>query len=241
MSESTVLTWNVLHRIHAVNWAEPAIGAWPDEAARIASIAEWLARDQAEVICLQEVSGDQLNCLRGQLRGDVHHFVYPRVPSYRAPPPAPYLKDPTEHLVVVVRDGGSRLIDAAAFDTDRGKGYLAVELADQTRVVSTHVTYGDKLARQTAKLAEIAQAARAIICGDFNADRSACSAALGARYACVELAPTHLHTRPRQNPSDKSQDIDHIFVRGCDVLGAEIADSEQRSDHLPVRARLRGK
>ena len=235
-----VVTWNVLHRIHAVNWSEPAIEAWPDERVRIASIADWLASVDADVLCLQEVSGDQLAVLRDVVPGELHAFVYPRVPQLHASKRgmlAP-LRDPSEHLVVLVRDSARR-VHGEAFSTDPGKGALAVALPDETLVIATHVSYGPHLAAQCATLGELAaHAPRAIVCGDFNADREACASALGGALAAAAPATHGLPTRPRTQPSEKSQDIDHVFARGFAVVGAQVCDGGGRSDHNPVAVEL---
>jgi hypothetical protein len=65
MAAIAMATWNVLHRVHAENWAEPAIEAHPDERARVEAIATRVERmllvDRTiDAIGLQEVSGDQL-------------------------------------------------------------------------------------------------------------------------------------------------------------------------------------
>jgi len=235
----TVATWNVLHRIHAVNWDEPALAAWRDERDRIASIADWLADADLDVVCLQEVSGDQLAMLRDVVPGELHAFAYPRVPAYGRRFEPPVLRDPTEHLVVLVRAGGATRVGASAFATDPGKGYLAVALADGTRVIATHVTYGDRRPAQLATLAATTAGAGAVIvCGDFNADRATCAAELDASLVAATPRAPALPTRPRASGAAKSQDIDHVFVRGHAIVEAAVADGEGRSDHNPVVARL---
>ena len=241
-----VVTWNVLHRIHAVNWDEPAIRAWPDERARMASIAAHVAALGADVVCLQEVSGDQLAVLRDVVDGEILAAAHPRVPAYRQRFEAPVLRAPAEHLVVIVRGQGARQVAAATFAEDPGKGYLAVALADGTHVITTHVTHGAPHAAQCAVLAAqgAALAARAagpapvIVCGDFNADRIVCAARLGPALVAAAPPPASRPTRPRTAPSAKSQDIDHVFVRGAVPGEVAVLDGEGRSDHNPVGARV---
>lgn len=235
-----VVTWNVLHRIHAVNWSEPTIEAWPDERVRIASIADWLAAVDADVTCLQEVSGDQLAVLRDVVPGELHAFAYPRVPRLHASKRGVIvpLRDPTEHLVVIVRDTARR-VHGEAFSTDPGKGALAVALPDETLVVATHVSYGAHHAAQCETLGELAaRAPRAIVCGDFNADRAACATALGGALDAAVADEHGLPTRPRSQPSAKSEDIDHVFARGFTIVQARVCDGGGRSDHNPVAVEL---
>jgi len=234
-----VVSWNVLHRIHAVNWSEPVIGNWSDERSRIGSVADFIAATKADVACLQEVSGDQLAMLRDVEEGELFATKYPRVPSYRRAT-TETLRDPAEYLVTIVRDTGAKLVRAEAFPTDGGKGFQRIELANGTTVINTHVSFGDKRTAQLARIAVEAGLAPglAIVCGDFNADRATCAIDLGEGFtACVPL--DGLHTRPRQLPSEKSQDIDHVFVRGGKALEASVLDGETRSDHNPVRVKLR--
>lgn len=236
-----VATWNVLHRVHAVNWETPAIGAWVDEAARIdavtALVASWIDAG-TDVVCLQEVSGDQLASLRRIAGAAVHAFAYARVPTYwRRQEPATLLA-PEEHLVVLVRGGGGRIERGEAFATDPGKGVLAVALPDGVLVVCTHVSFDRRHARQLARLLEVTERAPGpvIVCGDFNADRDRCGARLGPGFLCAVPGDGALPTRPRSAPpeSDESQDIDHVFVRGLDVVSTTVIDAAGRSDHNPV-------
>jgi endonuclease/exonuclease/phosphatase family metal-dependent hydrolase len=229
----------VLHRVHAVNWSEPAITHWTDERSRIGSIADFIAATQADVVCLQEVSGDQLQMLRDVEEGELFATKYPRVPSFRRAI-TETLRDPAEYLVTIVRDEGAKLVRAEAFPSDGGKGFQRIELANRTTAINTHVSFGEKRPAQLARLAVEAQAAPGlvVICGDFNADRVTCAADLGEDFgAAVPL--DGLHTRPRQKPSEKSEDIDHIFVRGGKALETAVLDGETRSDHNPVRVKLR--
>ena len=232
-----VVTWNVLHRIHAVNWREPVIAAWPDERSRIGSIADWIAGCDADVICLQEVSGDQLAMLREVERGELFAFRLARVPAPRVHAPAT-LRDPAEYLVTIVRAAGARQLGATTYPTDDGKGLLRIVLADGTTVIDTHVSYGDKRPAQLAQLAAEVHAAPgpAIVCGDFNADRATCVADLGPGFTAAVPPAASLPTRPRAPPSEKSQDIDHVIVRGGRAAAAMVLDGEGRSDHNPVRA-----
>ena len=59
-----ILTWNVLHRVHAERHSEPAIERWPDEQGRVRGITALIARaltvEGFDVALLQEVSGDVL-------------------------------------------------------------------------------------------------------------------------------------------------------------------------------------
>ncbi|MFN0245649.1 MAG: endonuclease/exonuclease/phosphatase family protein [Kofleriaceae bacterium] len=234
-----VVSWNVLHRVHAVNWSEPAIRHWTDEESRIRSVADYLVATTADVVCLQEVSGDQLALLRDVEEGELFVTKHPRVPSFRRPT-TESLRDAGEYLVTIVRDAGARLVRGEAFPTDGGKGFQRVELANRSTVINTHVSFGDKRTAQLARLATEAHQAPglAILCGDFNADRDTCVTDLGSGWsAAVPL--DGLHTRPRQTPSGKSQDIDHVFVHGGKALEAMVLDAEMRSDHNLLRARLR--
>ncbi len=234
-----VVTWNVLHRIHAVNWDEPAIRAWADERDRIASIADFVGDLEADVICLQEVSGDQLAMLRDVERGQIFATAYPRTPRYYRRFEPATLRDPREHLVTIVRSPGARLVAAAAFASDPGKGYQDVELVTGTRVITAHVGWGDAHAEQCAAVAAVAHGdAPAIVCGDFNEAREVCAARLGPRLVpAVPTAPAP-RTRPRPSPNGRCEDIDHVFARGVPIIAAEVLDGYGRSDHNPVAARV---
>lgn len=229
-----ILTWNVLHRVHAVNWDEAPVAAYPDERDRIAGIAAtvaaWLAAD-VDVVCLQEVSGDQLAALRAQVASSVavldHRLA--RVPRLRKEGAA--LTDPAEHLVVLVRDGGSaRVREGHTFASDPGKGMLVVEVG-HALVVCTHVSYGE---RSPAQLACLAAARADIVVGDFNAPAEVVAVALGDAFALAKVdAPT------RVVPGGTSKIIDHVFVRGGDIASAAVLATGGLSDHRPVAVAIR--
>jgi endonuclease/exonuclease/phosphatase family metal-dependent hydrolase len=228
-----IITWNVLHRIHAVNWDEPVIANHPDEHARIAAIAAWILRSDADVVCLQEVTTDLLFALEDF--GTVCAMRYPRVPRYSRRSEPPVLTDSAEHLVTLARET-PRLGRNRAFESDPGKGFLIVEVAG-LRVINTHVTYRQHES-QLRTLVEEAGDGAAIVCGDFNADREACGACLPGFAPALPREPA-LPTRPRQVPNEKPQTIDHVFVRDVEVVACEVLDGGGLSDHHPVRAQLR--
>jgi endonuclease/exonuclease/phosphatase family metal-dependent hydrolase len=230
-----LVTWNVLHRIHAVNWSEPVIINWPREMTRAGSIADAIERFAADIVCLQEVSGDTLAMLRDVVTGELFATPYPRLPALRQTTKA-VLSDATEYLVTIVRSA-ARLVGAEAFSTDSGKGFQRVELASGETIIATHVSYGDKWTAQLARIAEVARSApgMCVIAGDFNADLATCAAELGEEFVSLPV-PSSRPTRPRQQPSDKSQNIDHVFVRAGRIAEISVIDGELRSDHNPVRA-----
>ena len=228
-----VVTWNVLHRIHAVNWDEGVIGKHTDEHARIAaiaaSIARWIDAGEADIVCLQEVSGDQL----AALPGTVHTMKYPRVPRYYRHFEAETLREPAEYLAVIAN--GKR-VAGEAYASDPGKGYLIV-VVDGVAIANTHVSYGERHPAQCRTLLAALGDMPAIVCGDFNADRETCLAHLPGFTPVIPCEPA-LPTRPRATPSEKPQTIDHVFVRGASVVEAQVLDGGGLSDHNPVRAHI---
>lgn len=235
-----VTTWNVLHRIHALNWQEAAIVAFPDERPRCRAIAAkvcaWLASG-VDVVCLQEVSGDQLAALReaGAEQNRLFAHPYPRIPSLRdgAPPP---LDDEREFLVVLAAPHiEARLVEAHTFSSDGGKGFLAVD-AGTAVVINTHVSFGGRGRRQIAGLTDVARTATdgAIVTGDFNLEADPLRALLGPDFT-VSDPPGPRRSRVATSTS-AAHTIDHVAVRGGVLASTEILDGEGLSDHQPVTA-----
>ncbi|MEQ1570720.1 MAG: endonuclease/exonuclease/phosphatase family protein [Myxococcota bacterium] len=241
MEPFTVVTWNVLHRIHADNWREPVIERHPDEAARIAGITRWITTRVGRVAIhlLQEVSGDQLAALRAAVvaPAQVSSAAYPRVPRPRHGPTP--LVDPTEHLVAITA-GPARVVHAEVFPDDPGKGFLAVEHSGVV-AVTAHLSWGEAHRSQWTRLVEHTggYAGVVVIGGDFNADHATSVDHLGPAFRVAPAAPGALPTRPRPAPSEKSQTIDHVAVRGA-TAEVTVVDGEGRSDHNPVEARIAG-
>ena len=229
-----ILTWNVLHRVHAETHSEPAIERWPDEAARVQAVAALLSNaltvEGFGVALLQEVSGDVLAELRARLpEWSVLDHLYPRVPKKTSS-----VRDPREHLVVVAPPG-AKLLRAQTFDTDPGKGFLMVGLPDGTAVISTHVSWGAKGASQLALLARVLGEARGAVClgGDFNAEGAAISKALGAEVLLARLPPNSPCTRPK---GAGGSDIDHLLCRNASLSDVRVLEHRELSDHRPVGA-----
>lgn len=220
----TVATWNVLHRIHAENWGEDVVAEWPDESKRVAATAGRVAQLPADVIALQEVSGDLLEALRETTR-TVHAMRYPRVPRPRRM--ASQLKDNTEYLVLLV-NGPSQHVAELAFDDDKGKGALAIHTQGLT-VIATHVSWGSKRAGQLAQIRALADAP-AVLLGDFNAEKDIVLPELGQGFDAAQL-PAGQTTRGQQA-------IDHVIVRGATATDASVLDNEGLSDHHPVQATI---
>ena len=235
-----VTTWNVLHRVHAVNWKEPPVLAFPDEQVRSAGISQriatWLEAG-IDVVCLQEVSGDQLASLRRVVGKGVQIFehLYPRLPRVRGGG-APVLEDATEHLVTLVAARGARMVAAHTFQADPGKGMLVIELEDSIRVLNTHVSFGTRRDAQLALLVERATEATrgAIVLGDFNAPVDAVRAALGPSFDLSDLRGQRAtRVATSEHPG---RVIDHVAVQRGAIESATVLDDEALSDHAPVTA-----
>jgi len=185
-------TWNVLHRIHAVNWHEAPVGLFPDERVRIAGITDFIAThlltSDTAAVCLQEVSGDQLDHLRktlGEDRATIVTHEYPRVPKLREPVDEPPLTNEKEFLVTLVPRASRRevrVVEEATFDSDPGKGFLAVSLGgNELMVINTHVSAGGRRDKQLARLVRTAaKHSRVALLGDWNTEHALLAATLNA-------------------------------------------------------------
>jgi endonuclease/exonuclease/phosphatase family metal-dependent hydrolase len=229
-----VLTWNLLHRVHAMNWDEEPVRAHPVEAERIRRIADRIATflGTVDVIAMQEVSGDQLACIRERLPARATCLVhrYPRVPK-RRDGSGPDLDDPTEHIVLVSRPK-AQLYAAETFPSDPGKGFLAA-VVEGTTIIATHVSFGERRDAQLARLRDVA--ANAVILGDFNTGPDVVAAAFAGASLSSSIDP-----RPTRTPHGEhaAVTIDHVVARGLSIAAAEVLHCEGLSDHHPVRARI---
>lgn len=244
MRSIQVTTWNVLHRVHAVNWKEAPVATYPEERKRIQGIsslvAGWLAND-VDVVVLQEVSGDQLASLRASLRGaaTVFEHTYARVPRLRVEGWPAELADPTEHLVTIAKAPNASRLDARTFETDPGKGLLAIRIGPLA-VVNTHVSARERRDAQLSTLAAVVEtfSGGCVVGGDFNAPAAIVSAGLGAGgLASISISnlegqrPTRIATE-----AQASRTIDHVVaVRGA-IDAATVLDQAGLSDHAPVNA-----
>jgi endonuclease/exonuclease/phosphatase family metal-dependent hydrolase len=240
MRRLRVTTWNVLHRVHGVNWNEAPVQAFPDERERIAAIsrlvARWLSAG-VDVVCLQEVSGDQLASLRSAAGADVRLFehTYPRVPRLHRGG-APPLVDMSEHLAVLTSAPGASRVGAWTFESDPGKGALAVEVGG-VLVIDTHVSSGERRGAQLGLLAARAREGGgpgAAVLGDFNAPADVVRGGLGEGISVCDLAgqrPTRIETW--EHPA---KTIDHVAVRGGAIESASVLEGGGLSDHNPVTA-----
>jgi endonuclease/exonuclease/phosphatase family metal-dependent hydrolase len=234
-----VLTWNVLHRVHAENYDESAIRRWRDEPERVRRVVGLVSKalniDGFEAVLLQEVSGDVLESLRDQLpTWAVLNHPYPRVPRQKRPG-AP-MRDLSEHLVVVA-PAGSTVLRAQTFASDPGKGVLAVTVPSGLVVASTHVSWGSKGEAQFATLRELFHASSAPVCigGDFNTEREVLVRAFGAEAVVSALPSGSPCTRPAEDATS-GVDIDHLLVCRAELSEVHVLDHSELSDHRPVAA-----
>lgn len=225
-----VVTWNVLHRVHAEVHGEPCLVHWPEEAKRVAALVEAVRAHGADVALLQEVSGDVVSALRAAFpEREVLSHLLPRVPK-RA---VAGVVDRSEHLVVIA-PRGAKVKRATTYESDPGKGLLAVEVGGMV-FVSTHVSWGEKRADQliTLRAAVASLGGPIVVGGDFNVEREVVEPALGA--SCVALSAGALATR--DDEKGRGLWIDHLLGFGGALLrDARVLSHRDESDHRPVVA-----
>lgn len=241
-----VVTWNVLHRVHAVNWKEAPVVRFPDEAVRIDAIATRLGAfldEGIEVVCLQEASGDLATRVAELLADRVVVFThaYPRMPRLRDGSALP-LGDATELLVTLVHKTSATVATArsATFASDPGKGWLAVDDGTATTFVNTHVSFGPRSPAQLADVRAAALASKhAIVVGDFNASASDVAAGFGDGFTISALdgqRPTRVVPVTAEDGSarETGKVIDHALALGGAIAEATVVDGRGLSDHNPV-------
>jgi endonuclease/exonuclease/phosphatase family metal-dependent hydrolase len=231
-----VLTWNVLHRVHAENYGEQTIRTHVDEPSRVQRVVELLANADVEVALLQEVSGDVLAALRARFAGlAVLNHLYPRMPKFKRGGTS--VNDASEHLVVLA-PAGSKVLRAVTYESDPGKGLLAVMTPSGVCVVTTHVSWGPKREAQLEVLGGLLRDVKGpvVVGGDFNTEREVLVEALGTEVEISELPSGSLRTRAVED--GEGQDIDHLIARGVTLEAVEVRPHGALSDHRPVTATL---
>ena len=237
-----VMTWNVLHRVHAENYREPVVTRWPEESARVKAVTALVLKavtaDRCELVLLQEVSGDVLNELHHRLPHSVKicsHQV-PRVPKLKVPATLS-LYDASEH-VVIIGPAQLEVLHAQTAADDAGKGLIAARVAEGLVAISTHVSWGSKGTAQLKVLQELMASlpGTVVVGGDFNAERGQVTHGLGDGYVVTELGAGSRRTR--QSPDGEGSDIDHLLCRGGAWVDAHVTDAHELSDHSPLVATL---
>ena len=228
MTSARVATWNVLHWVHDRNHDNdlPDIPAKEDERAQ--AVVDRIVTIDAEITCLQEVSGDTLKMLVDRHGTDrVHSFRLPRMPKLKQG--TNVLRDGWENLVIIT-NGNEKTVHAQSFDDDDGKGFIAIRRPDGSLVVCTHVSGDpDKSRLQLRSLDDwiSTQRGAVVLCGDFNMDFSAALDILRPGWHAATVRSATNVSRPKSN-----QLIDHILSWNWpDLTIATIEDGSGISDH----------
>lgn len=224
-----VATWNVLHWVHAQNHSED-LPAFAEEERAQAVVAR-IAEIDADVTCLQEVSGDTLELITARFGSSrVHSFRLPRVPPLKAG--SSVLRDSSENLVIIT--AGVK-VHAQAYGDDDGKGFIAVRGPGDSLVVNTHVSWNTDQGRlQLQYLDEwmSGQPRPVILCGDFNRDAMQTLQSLRPGWRVAVVRSDLKISRPKSR-----EFIDHVLTRSVSSHAfAIIEDSEGISDHNIVIA-----
>lgn len=236
-----IATWNIL----ADPYIRPAYypGVDPvhlEPAARLSRVVACAVADQADILCLQEVTPAAFEALRAALPD--------RAAAYQ-----PKARGKPDGLALFVR-GSVQHLPAVVFDAGTGGQVAQLARVAGLRVVNVHFQFDppghDAGVRQGRQLfAALADGEPTVVCGDFNAGvrsvlvgtYTANDTANGFVDACADApADTCL-------ANGHAARIDFVLVRGASVLAVDpvaairgpIPDADQPSDHLRVGVALR--
>ncbi len=236
------MTWNVLHRVHAENYREPAVTLWPDEAERVEAVArfvlEAILKHECQLVLMQEVSGDVLTAIRAQLPSAMTALSHqvPRMPKLKNRG-LTSLTDPSEH-VAVIGPATMTMLRGQTAPNDSGKGLVAVQADEGLVAISMHVSWGSKSAGQLQVLQALMNElpGEVVVGGDFNAERTEVLSGLGAQWVVAQLDAAS--PRTRQNPEGEGADIDHLIARSGTWADVHVLENRGLSDHSPLLATL---
>jgi endonuclease/exonuclease/phosphatase family metal-dependent hydrolase len=246
-------TWNVLHRIHAVNWNEAPVVKFPDERVRIAGITDFIATHLFPIstaIALQEVSGDQLASVRAafEAKATILTHEYPRLPKLKQPSATTPLSNLKEYLVTIVpHPRSTRVIESETYESDPGKGFLSTLIDDKLLVINTHVSAGGRRDKQLARLVRATSNHSAVATlGDFNTEHDLLHATLltlaEAHSIMGGFTLTDLSAQPVTrvgSPGKSGHTIDHVISKHpLTIEPGTVIDAGGLSDHQPVTARI---
>ncbi len=224
-----LLSWNVLAdsyiRASYYPRSEPALLR---RGARTAAIVDALARDVADLCCLQEVEPALVAALRLRLPGWELRFA-----GKRGKP-----------------DGVALLARAQAIDDvatlELASGFVAlVATVGGLRVATTHLRWDPPGTPRDERYAirqacELVAAAPDVICGDLNVEPGDDALALLADAGYVDPGGT-----ATANPNGRAKRIDYILARGRAIAALPapaVADDtplpsrDMPSDHVPIAA-----
>lgn len=199
---------------------------FPTEQKRARAVVDRIVYMDAEVTCLQEVSGDTLELITVTVgRERVHSFQLPRVPRLRVG--SSVLRDGPENLVIVT--AGIK-VHFEAFSDDDGKDFIAVRCRSGTLVVNTHISGDPKNSPLQLKALDAwisSQPGPVILCGDFNCDEMQMLQSLRPGWGVAVVRSDLKISRPKSN-----QLIDHIISwNGTEPVFANIENAGGISDH----------
>ncbi len=125
-------------------------------------------------------------------------------------------------------------------NTPKVSGYSAIKIPEigVVHIINTHglnFDIGAKFDNQIVKLAEFIEKLQGpvIWAGDFNTWSSARLKFLDKKTRALGMT----HLLPKID--NRSQKLDHVFVKGLEVIDVQILENIKSSDHLPMKALFR--
>jgi mRNA deadenylase 3'-5' endonuclease subunit Ccr4 len=253
----SVASYNVLATAYIQRaWYSRTPALLLNPAWRVPALAQYIAKLNADILCLQEVEPDTLAPLRASLGGSGYGLEYARKRNNRPDGCAILYRQSLFQLIesraIVFADGGGLAPDT---------GYVALMVTLQNakrilQVIDTHLTWdppGTPRQRQLGYrqmqqlLREQEQvpvsAAGCIICGDFNVTRDSEVVTL-IESAGLQHAHRAFDRAYTCNANQNARTIDYIFFSPsleAEPLLPERVDNhtvlpsaEQPSDHVPI-------
>eukprot|EP00996_Jenningsia_fusiforme_P002330 NODE_3161_length_1034_cov_46.881218_g2905_i0.p1 GENE.NODE_3161_length_1034_cov_46.881218_g2905_i0~~NODE_3161_length_1034_cov_46.881218_g2905_i0.p1 ORF type:complete len:277 (+),score=44.85 NODE_3161_length_1034_cov_46.881218_g2905_i0:57-887(+) len=245
METCTIASWDVTHRLRALSNPSGNLNLlkrYESESLRVSGVSQFvssLLEKDSRVICLQEVSGEQLDDLRKSLGSRVSIFDFNLSASEASS------RDRAEYLVTLTDLPSAQPAAAFSFPGHPRKGVLAVKVKSNLIVCNVLCNSNEankKQIRETLMRSLVvpflasSKQNQAVAAGYFGCSLETVFLAVGEMTYCTGEDLSSYYLEGKRSSHHSQENHDHIIGLG----GAQISDSvmfpnENLSSHQPLQ------
>jgi endonuclease/exonuclease/phosphatase family metal-dependent hydrolase len=238
----TVVSWNVLHIIHELNYAfgnSLVLDKYPIESTRITAIFNHIVKklDKNTIICLQEVPGDLYDYLLKLKSYKVLGLQYTRKPVLKNVKIENPYTNSDEYLVTIIHEDYTKDSNEIFIEDNFGKGALITNIND-LYIINAHLpmkSRDDLLIRIKDFIKTIN---KYIFIGDFNNNQIELRKELDKNnYGIFKMPIFNGDTRKGKHQNGKIvySKLDHVVHSdNMRICKTQINDNGDISDHYMI-------